>query len=188
MNGGTVIGTPSGRTPDDMSSASTAAGPPPPPQGGTATTVPAPAPTGGSSAGGVVLSVVMRPGTPSVGDEVTVEIGAASSTGVVDAPLHLLYDPALLRFVAATEGDFMNRDGASTVFLVNGQSRPGDVVIGIGRTDRSHGAGGRGTLCFVRFKVLASGAARVAIGTAMAWGVDGALLPVSTEAAEIQVP
>ena len=82
----------------------------------------------------------------------------------------------------------MNRDGASTVFLVNGQSRPGDVVIGIGRTDRSHGAGGRGTLCLVRFKVLASGAASVAIGSAMAWGADGRLLPVSTGAAEIQVP
>ena len=118
----------------------------------------------------------------------TVEIGAAASTGVVDAPLHLLYDPARLRFVAATEGDFMNRNGVSTVFLVNGQSRPGDVVIGIGRTGRSHGAGGRGILCLVRFKVLASGAARVAIGSAMAWGVGGSLLPVSTEAAEIQVP
>jgi len=123
-----------------------------------------------------------------VGDEVTVEIGAATSTGVVDAPLHLLYDPARLRFVAATEGDFMNRDGASTVFLVNGQTRPGDVVIGIGRTDRSHGSGGHGTLCLVRFKVLASGATTVAIGSAMAWGADGRLLPVSTGAAEIQVP
>ncbi len=123
-----------------------------------------------------------------MGDQLTVEIGAGSSTGVVDAPLHLLYDPARLRFVAATEGDYMNRNGASTVFLVNGQSRSGDVVIGIGRTDRSHGAGGRGTLCSVRFDVLASGAARVAIGSAMAWGVDGSLLPVSTAAAEIQVP
>ena len=183
-----MIGTSSGRTPDDKSSASRTASPPPPPQGGEATTVPVPAPAGGSSGGGLALSVVMRPGTPRVGDEVTVEIGAATSTGVVDAPLHLLYDPARLRFVAATEGDFMNRDGASTVFLVNGQSRPGDVVIGIGRTDRSHGSGGHGTLCLVRFKVLASGATTVAIGSAMAWGADGLLLPVSTGAAEVQVP
>jgi hypothetical protein len=180
-----VIATPSGRTPDDMSSASRTASPPPPPP---ATTVPVPVTAGESSAGGLALSLVMGPGTARVGDEVTVEIGATASTGVVDAPLHLLYDPARLRFVAATEGDFMSRNGASTVFLVNGQSRPGDVVIGIGRTDRSHGAGGRGTLCRVRFKLLASGAARVAIGSAMAWGVGGSLLPVSTETAEIQVP
>ena len=152
------------------------------------TAAPAPSPAGGPATGGLALSVVIRPGTARVGDDVTVEIGAASSTGVVDAPLHLLYDPARLRFLAAAEGDYMRGDGASTVFLVNGQSRPGDVVIGIGRADRSRGAGGRGTLCSVRFRVLAPGVSQVAIGAAMAWGADGSLLPVSGSAAEIQVP
>ncbi len=177
-----------GRTPDDMSSAPKGTSPPPPPQGGAAKAVPAPSPAGGSSAGGLALSVVIRPETARVGDDLTVEIGAVSTTGVVDAPLHLLYDPARLRFLEASEGDYMRRDGAATVFLVNAEARPGDVVIGIGRTDRSRGAGGRGTLCLVRFVVLAPGAARVAIGSAMAWGADGSLLPVTTGAAEIQVP
>jgi general secretion pathway protein D len=123
-----------------------------------------------------------------VGDDLAAEVDAVSTTEVVDAPLHLLYDPARLRFLEATEGDFMKQDGAATVFLVNAQSRPGEIVIGIGRTDRSRGAGGRGTLCTVRFKVLAPGTSRVAVGRAMAWGVDGAFLDLTAGAAEFQVP
>ena len=118
----------------------------------------------------------------------TVEVLAASSARVVDAPLHLAYDPARLRFVDALEGDYLNRDGSGTVFLVNGVSRPGDVVIGIGRSNRSRGAGGSGALCRVRFEVLAAGIARVSVGQAMAWADDGALLPVSFGSVEISVP
>ena len=135
----------------------------------------------------MTLSIAVAPRSARVTDQVTVEITAASTAGVVDAPLHLAYDPARLRFIEAAEGDYMNRDGVATVFLVNGHSRPGDVVIGVGRTDRSHGALGSGTLCRVRFEALAAGTARVSIGAAMAWTVDGSLLPVTTGAAEIEV-
>jgi hypothetical protein len=81
----------------------------------------------------------------------------------------------------------MKRAGGGTVFLVNGRSRPGDVVIGIGRSDRSRGASGSGVLCSVRFQVLGAGEPRVTIGSAMAWGVDGSLLPVAAAATEIRV-
>ena len=117
----------------------------------------------------------------------TVEIAVASSTGVVDAPLHLVYDPALLRYLAATEGEYMKRDGGGTVFLANGESRPGDVTIGIGRTDRSRGASGSGTLCRVQFVALAPGTATLTIGPAMAWAVDGSLLPVTIHAVDIRI-
>lgn len=135
----------------------------------------------------VTLSIAVAPRTARVTDQVIVEITAASTTGVVDAPLHLAYDPARLRFVDASEGDYMNRDGVTTVFLANGRSRPGDVVIGVGRTDRSRGALGSGTLCRVRFEALAAGTATVSIGAVMAWAVDGSLLPVTTGAAEIEI-
>ncbi len=162
----------------------------PAPQGGTSTAVPAPpgTSTDSTSTTGLTLSVLIRQETASDVDSVSVEIEAASSVGVVDAPLHLLYDPAQLRFLDASEGNYMSGDGAATVFLVNAQSRPGDVLIGIGRSDRSRGAGGSGTLCTLRFVVLATGTVRVAIGRAMAWAVDGSLLPVTTGAAEIKIP
>jgi general secretion pathway protein D len=148
---------------------------------------PAPSPPGRGSPGSLTLSVVVPAQAPRIGESLTVEIAASATGGVVDAPIHLVYDPAQLRFLEASEGDYMKQDGVATVFLVNGQSRPGDVLIGVGRTDRSRGAVGSGTLCRVRFEVRSAGAARLAIGSAMAWAVDGSLLPVTSSAAEIQI-
>src|SRR5213594_1083944 len=152
--------------------------PPSPPSGGGAG-APDPNRTSGTAQGRLTLSLLADPAAPGVRDVVTVVVLAASAARVVDAPLHLLYDPARLRFADAFEGDYLNRDGSGTVFLVNGVSRPGDVVIGIGRVNRSRGVGGSGTLCRVRFQVLASGVTRISIGNAMAWGDDGALIAVS---------
>jgi len=128
------------------------------------------------------------PAAPGVGSTVAVAVLAASAARVVDAPLHLLYDPARLRFAGASEGDYLNRDGSGTVFLVNGVSRPGDVVIGIGRSNRSRGTAGSGTLCRVRFEVLAPGPTRISIGNAMAWEDDGALIAVSGGSVDLSVP
>ncbi len=118
----------------------------------------------------------------------TVTVLAASASRVVDAPLHLIYDPERLRFADASEGDFLGRDGTGTVFLVNGHSRPGDVVVGIGRSNRSSGATGSGVLCRIRFEVLARGVTRVTVGDAMAWGDDGAPLAVSGGSIDLSVP
>jgi len=175
------------RSPDDTGAGSRGAGPPVP-QAGSAGAVPASPSSGDRSGRGVTLTLAARPASARVGDSVTIEVGASASTPVVDAPLHLLYDPGALSFVDASEGEFMRRDGAGTVFLVNGLSRPGDVVIGIGRSDRSRGASGSGPLCSVRFRILAAGIWRVTIGSAMAWDAGGSLLPVATAATEIQVP
>ena len=186
--GAAAIFVPSGATPDDITRPIPEESRPPAGPGGSATALPAPSrPDGTSPVGGLTLSVAVGPETVSVGDSVTVEIVAASSAEVVDAPLHLAYDTAQLRFLDASEGDYMKKDGGATVFMVNGRSRPGDVAIGIGRNDRTRGVVGSGTLCRVRFKVLAAGTARLAIGPAMAWTVDGTLLPVTTNAAEIRV-
>jgi hypothetical protein len=136
----------------------------------------------------LTLSVSIREGSARVRENLNVEIGAVSSTPVVDAPLHLLYDPERLRFVDATEGEYMKQDGGGTVFMANGLSRPGDVLVGIGRTDRLRGVSGSGTLCRLRFEVLAPGTATFSIGQALAWSPDGSLVPVTTHAAEITVP
>jgi hypothetical protein len=136
----------------------------------------------------MALALAAHPAAPRVGDVVTVEVSASSPARVVDAPLHLLYDAARLRFVDAAEGDYLRRDGSGTVFLVNGRSQPGIVTIGLGRTDRSRGVSGSGTLCRVRFEALAPGRTRVAVGQAMAWADDGSMLAVGTDSIEISVP
>jgi hypothetical protein len=122
-----------------------------------------------------------------VGDELVVEIQARTSSRVVDAPLTLAYDPALLRFLDAGRGEFLARDGTSLVFLANGHSRSGEVALGIGRTDRIHGISGEGTLCSVRFIASAPGEATFEFRQAMAWGEAGASLSVETNSIMVRV-
>jgi hypothetical protein len=191
--GGAALIVPSGATSDDTTHPAQKNSGLPAGQGGAAPPAaapkpsPAPSPPAGGGPASLTLSVDVPAQAPRIGEILTVEIAATATGGVVDAPLHLLYDPAQLRFLEASEGDYMKQDGVATVFLVNGQSRPGDVLIGVGRTDRSRGAVGSGTLCRVRFKVLSAGTARLAIGSAMAWAIDGSLLPVTSGDAEIQI-
>lgn len=128
------------------------------------------------------------PAVLRIGDEVTVEVRASTLARVVDAPLHLAYDTTRLRYVKGEEGNFLNRDGSGTVFLINGRSLPGVVTIGLGRLDRAHGLSGAGTHCRVRFEVIAPGVSRVAVVQAMAWADDGSMLKVGTDAVEVSVP
>ncbi len=99
----------------------------------------------------------------------------------------MAYDPASLRFLDASAGDFLSQDGGGLVFIANGHTRPGDVVIGIGRTNRALGLSGTGRLCRVRFVTLAAGATSIGISQALAWSDTGMLLPVRLASLAIQL-
>ena len=142
-------------------------------------------PREGGEAETLRLSLEVSPSEARVGGIVTVEVVLATATRIVDAPLHLAYDPTALRFLDASAGDFLSQDGGSLVFLANGTSRIGEVVIGIGRTDRSRGMSGSGTLCRVRFIGISAGAAAVRIGQAMAWTERGASLEVLLDSTKV---
>ena len=157
--------------------------------GGASAGATAPGPPGAQrGAGELQFRLSASPAVLQIGDEVTVEVRASTVARVVDAPLHLVYDATRLRYLAGEEGNFLNRDGSGTVFLINGRSQPGVVTIGLGRLDRAHGLSGAGTHCRVRFEVIAPGVSRVAVGQAMAWADDGGMLPVGTDAIDISVP
>jgi hypothetical protein len=121
------------------------------------------------------------------GGIVTVDVMASSDSAVVDAPLHLNFDPNVLSFVDGSPGDFLTQGGSSIVFFADGSSRPGDVAVAAGRVERTQGARGAGLLCRVRFKGLGAGASQVIVGQAKAWGVDGAELTVLTGGTTIVV-
>ena len=187
---GAAAGSRTKATPDPAGSSTAPASGPAPRSATTAGAGSGPgAPGRGSQAAGLPLQISLAPDstTLSVGDLVGIDVMVASAAPVVDAPLHLLYDPAVLRFFDAAEGDFLKQDGAALVFLVNGLSRAGDVALGIGRTDRARGAAGGGRLCRVRFVALAPGVSAIRVGSAMAWGEDGAVLPISAGSSSITV-
>jgi hypothetical protein len=124
-----------------------------------------------------------------VGEEgvVTVDVVASANVPIVDAPLHLSFDPKLLQFVDGAPGDFLTQGGSSLVFLLDGQSRPGDVAIALGRVDRNTGAMGEGTLCRLRFKELGAGHARLDVGQATAWDRTGRSVAVVAEGTEVSL-
>jgi len=132
----------------------------------------------GKTPGELQLLVVASAAEIATGAILTVDVMASSSTAVVDAPLHLTFDPKVVEFVDGSPGDFLTKGGSSIVFFADGQSRPGDVAIAAGRVEREQGASGAGLLCRVRLRGVAVGATPVLVGRAKAWGARGEELTV----------
>ena len=137
--------------------------------------------------GELQLLVVASTSEIATGGITTVDVIASSSTAVVDAPLHLTFDPAVMEFVDGTTGDFLTQGGSSVVFFADGRSRPGDVAIAAGRLERERGASGAGLLCRVRLRGIGPGTTSVAVGEARAWGAQGQELAVLKGATTVAV-
>ncbi len=69
----------------------------------------------------------------------------------------LKYDKEYLDLIDVVEGDFLKKDGVSTLFLKNIDKEKGEVIIGVSRTGRVDGVSGDGTLLIVKFKALKLG-------------------------------
>jgi hypothetical protein len=137
--------------------------------------------------GSLQLSVVASAAEIDRGGIVSVDVLAATDSSVVDAPLHLNFDPKIVEFVDGTPGDFLTQGGSSVVFFTDGASRPGDVAVAAGRVERSQGATGAGLLCRVRFRGVAAGSTPLVVGQAMAWGTHGEALAVGGGGATVVV-
>ena len=128
--------------------------------------------------GELQLAVVTSSSEIAAGGIVTVDVMASSDTAVLDAPLHLSFDPNVMAYLDGAPGDFLTQGGSSVVFLADGATRPGDVAVAAGRVDRSQGATGSGLLCRVRLRAVAAGTSPVSVAQAKAWGVHGEELTV----------
>lgn len=137
--------------------------------------------------GQLQLSVIASAAELATGAILTVDVMASSDRAVVDAPLHLTFDPNVVEFVDGTVGDFLAQGGSSVVFFADGQTHPGDVAVAAGRVERTQGATGGGLLCRVRFRATAAGTTPVLVGRAKAWGVNGEELVVSTAGTNVIV-
>lgn len=142
---------------------------------GSSTTGLAPSPD--APPGELQLSVVASASEIAAGGIMTVDVMASSNTAVVDAPLHLTFDPSVVEFVDGATGDFLTQGGSNVVFFADGR-RPGVVAIAAGRVERENGARGAGLLCRVTFRGIGSGTTPVLVGQAKAWGTRGEELTV----------
>ena len=75
--------------------------------------------------------------SPVLGDEVvlTVEIGSADD--LFSASFDIDYSPNRFTFVSCTEGNALNDDGATTVFLTSVDAVNGKIIVGISRLSPS---------------------------------------------------
>jgi len=67
------------------------------------------------------------------------------------------YDKEYLDFVDVVEGDFLKKDGVSTLFLKKIDKDKGSIILGVSRTGKVSGVSGDGNLIILKFKALKIG-------------------------------
>ena len=136
-------------------------------------------PTGPGTVGGCgsAFSVYIS-GTASAtaGSSFDINVRISNAPNVTSAPFYLHYNKDYVSFVSATEGNFLNQDSASTVFLTSNDAANGRVIVGLSRLGDSVGISGSGTLMTAAFKADAAGSANFSIQSAALTGSGGALL------------
>ncbi|MGH9867897.1 MAG: cohesin domain-containing protein [Candidatus Polarisedimenticolia bacterium] len=101
--------------------------------------------------------VVVGPASVNADDVVEFAIVVQNAVGVAHAPLRLSFDPQVLEFVEAAEGDLLASDGGATRFQASEAGAPGLVDIALSRVRAGNGIHGSGTLCTVTFRARAAG-------------------------------
>jgi hypothetical protein len=111
-----------------------------------------------------------------VGNEITVRIFISQAGHVGSVPFHIAYDPKVLQFERGEEGDFLKKDGASTVFNAQA-STLNEIFVAAARLGVPTGADGDGALCTLYFKTLAAGQTTLTFTAASVLDATGQLLP-----------
>jgi lamin tail-like protein/cohesin domain-containing protein len=131
--------------------------------------------------GGVQVSVLLSDDRLTVGETLIVSVEVESVDDLYAYGFDLDYDSSLLNFVSASEGGFLDGDGAGTSFnaeLENGNE--GTLVVGSARmTSPPSGAQGSGALFSVDFVVAGEGDGSVVFGSGSFMSDVNGDLPVS---------
>ncbi|MEK7146757.1 MAG: cohesin domain-containing protein, partial [Patescibacteria group bacterium] len=93
----------------------------------------------------------------------TVSINISAVSNLFGAAFDLIFDPAILQFVSAQKGTFLEQDGVSTN-LLTAVSPPGDLIIGYSRLASNGvatGISGSGVLMTLTFNALSAGASNL---------------------------
>ncbi len=92
-----------------------------------------------------------------VGQEITIDVKATNLDSTFEAPLSIIYNPKLVKFVKATEGNFMNVDKQPTSFMASANEKIGLIKVMLTRLGRIPGVAGSGNLFSLTFKGIAPG-------------------------------
>ncbi len=140
-----------------------------------------------SSPPGIMRVFPVGPTLATVGEEFEVEVAADGVEMLYSAPLFVTYPPNLLEFVRVKEGEFLGRDGQTTIFTVSNNRDLGQLIIGTKQGPGGTGVSGGGILAQVTFKALAPGAGSVTLDRVNFRNPAGGRLPVSPGTLAIEV-
>jgi general secretion pathway protein D len=142
-----------------------------------AAAVPAPVPTRRG------LLQIAAPSSAPVGQQFALDIKVSDVEDLATAPFVLAYDPALVDFIAISEGAFMKTDGKATDFGSMADSVGGTVAVTLGRKAGNGGVSGAGTLATASFRAKKQGSASFAFKNVVFGASSGStlnILPFST--------
>ncbi len=103
-------------------------------------------------------------------------------------PFHLLFDPEVVRFVAAREGAAYSGTSLQPI-LIGGThpDRPGDVAVGLSFVGSPAVLGPRAEIAILEFEGIAAGDTPLVLDRASARGATGAEQPIQTGVSAISV-
>ena len=95
--------------------------------------------------------------TPQIGDTINVVIDLGTVTDLYAVSFDLIYDPAVLDYTGAVEGNLLNSDGGATLFYaapLDGNEANGVIVVGGSRSGDIGGVSGSGNVATLTFDVI----------------------------------
>ncbi|MEH0019920.1 MAG: cohesin domain-containing protein [Desulfobacter sp.] len=130
---------------------------------------------------------------PVVGDTLCINVDIADADGLYSAAFDLTYDPGVLMYQSASEGDFFNADSGATFFnaaMLNGDASSGIVVVGVSRVADIGGISGSGTIAQVCFNVISGSGTSISVGLDNGYfeGIEQGIAIEVTEGSDPAVP
>src|SRR3989441_1224154 len=141
--------------------------------------VPRPPPLG-------VLSVLPPDRTASVGEEIRLDVTVTNIEDLAESTLTVSYDPKVLEFRQAFEGEFLKREGTATV-VTAANPVTGTVVVQLTRGEGAKGVSGAGVLATLALVAKEPGSSPVAIQTSRLLSAAKAPLPATGGQGSVRV-
>jgi general secretion pathway protein D len=99
----------------------------------------------------------------SAATRLTFNLALDNATDLFAAPLHISYNPKLLRLLDVRKGDLLSKDGQDIIFSKTVQEDAGEISINLARFPGAGGVSGAGTLVTLEFQAVAPGKATVSV-------------------------
>lgn len=123
----------------------------------------------------------------NVGSDLTLNLSVQDVKDLFSAPLYIRFDPKLVDFVSASEGDFLRQGNAQTIFTSTLMADSGRVIVGLKQGAGGEGVSGGGVLARLVFKAKAPGKLSIAPERINFRNPAGERLPIDSRGLVVEV-